>query len=237
MKWLTLGCLLLLGGRSSAQTYSTGYERARYQAPRTYARPAYQAPAQAPSCLTCDHCQVPPGNALLSAASLDLQARREGPAVQLDFGWEMEEAPQTLSLWYRPASEAGLYQLKAWGPPFPQQFFHPDPAPEVGYYQLRALSADGATVYSPLREVAAWSGLETLKVHPNPASSVLHLQLPGSPDAAWRYTLRDLQGRQVRQGFVPADATLRDLERLAPGLYWVEVSGNGQAWQARWIKQ
>jgi hypothetical protein len=88
-----------------------------------------------------------------------------------------------------------------------------------------------------LREVAAWTGSLALRVYPNPAADWLWIELPDPAEAGWRYALFDAQGRELRQDRIPVDATLRDLDRLPPGLYLLRVTNGRQSGLARWFKE
>jgi hypothetical protein len=60
-------------------------------------------------------------------------------------------------------------------------------------------------------------------VTPNPASEVLSLNYDGTDGE--RYTIVDLQGRQMLQGSVPADKSV-NISGLAPGMYFIRLSGS-----------
>lgn len=66
-----------------------------------------------------------------------------------------------------------------------------------------------------------------IRVWPNPARDFAAFQVTGAPSANAPLRLYDLQGKLVRQTHISSDTGKLDLNGLAPGNYYYELSGKG----------
>ncbi len=69
---------------------------------------------------------------------------------------------------------------------------------------------------------------EGWKMYPNPATNVIHLELPHMSSEAWEGTIRDIHGRLVQTFILPAGTTQQTirLEKLSAGLYTLQLMGS-----------
>ncbi|WP_201986988.1 beta strand repeat-containing protein [Hymenobacter rubidus] len=88
------------------------------------------------------------------------------------------------------------------------------------YYRLRQVDRDGTIAYSPIATVAG-NGTIAGKVllYPNPARSSIAFLI----DAVTPYRVLNLLGQAVLQGTTEAGTAKVAIERLAPGLYFLEL--------------
>lgn len=105
-----------------------------------------------------------------------------------------------------------------------------DETPAIGmaYYRLRMVDLDGSKRFSDLIAVEHRSDQQRLRIHPNPSSGTIHVELPRSDEPITRLTLRDMSGREVRSlalDGAPASVTLQDLD---PGTYLLEAPELGK---------
>ncbi|WP_353145852.1 M20/M25/M40 family metallo-hydrolase [Chryseobacterium sp.] len=54
-----------------------------------------------------------------------------------------------------------------------------------------------ASITTPVNREAAKNPLETAKIYPNPASSILHIELPNSKETHFSFEMKNLMGRSV----------------------------------------
>jgi hypothetical protein len=103
------------------------------------------------------------------------------------------------------------------------------------YYRLRQVDADGTATYSPVRTVrfdnTAAAPAIALSVYPNPATaqaSAVTLDLSTLPQGTYQATVLDATGRLVATYSVVGGVN-KDLpvQALSPGVYLVQVRGNG----------
>lgn len=67
---------------------------------------------------------------------------------------------------------------------------------------------------------------EKLSITPNPSRGILHVPAPGA-----RYTIYNLIGRVVSEGYIPSDAVLRLPEHLPEGIYFLKLMrGDREYW-------
>ncbi|WP_400192040.1 right-handed parallel beta-helix repeat-containing protein [Hymenobacter sp. B81] len=101
----------------------------------------------------------------------------------------------------------------------------------VVFYRLRQLDLDGAASFSPVAAVQLSLGKGALVLYPNPAKNQVTLQLATVADGPVRVQVLDLTGRLVLRTELTAagaEAVLPLIDRVSPGVYVVQVSGEGQ---------
>jgi zinc metalloprotease ZmpB len=111
-----------------------------------------------------------------------------------------------------------------------QRYAYTDLRPLGGtnFYRLQQTDFDGKTSYSPIVSVR-FDDAATLAAYPNPAGQELTVV---SPVLVGVVSILDANGQVLRSQNIDnetAKTTTRlSLEGLAPGLYWVQVIGDGQ---------
>ena len=115
------------------------------------------------------------------------------------------------------------------------------PLAGVNYYRLKQIDVDGSFTYSGI--IAVNFGIENilqLKVYPNPVTNKITLQF-GSATGRYSAVVYDLQGKKVLKATgVVADINQQinsQLNRLMPGIYSVELTGNSQKSSVFFIKK
>ena len=87
------------------------------------------------------------------------------------------------------------------------------------YYRLRQVDLDGKVAYSPVVVVGALGQLATLQVYPNPASDVLHIEIPD----ATPYRVFNFLGQTVLSGTTTPEGMVLDVRVLPAGSYLLEL--------------
>ncbi len=99
----------------------------------------------------------------------------------------------------------------------------------IAYYRLRQVDYNGAYDYTNVISVQYDEAL-TLQLYPNPASSVVTVNIRGTKDEAYKLTLTDVLGRIVKEEIIDStNATEINIASLSRGQYTVSVlalSGN-----------
>ncbi|RYY19840.1 MAG: hypothetical protein EOO36_04865 [Cytophagaceae bacterium] len=115
-------------------------------------------------------------------------------------------------------------------------FVDATPGPEAThYYRLRQVDLDGTSTFSPVRVVslAAGSSPVQLAVAPNPTTPDnlrVQVQYAGTEAASATLTVRSLLGQTLLAQPValqPGANVLTPALKLAPGAYWLGLSGGG----------
>lgn len=116
------------------------------------------------------------------------------------------------------------------------------PYPGVSYYRLKQVDFDGKFMYSHIEAVNMPTLWETdMIVSPNPVVNVVDIRL--DPDAFTSPTLelRDLQGKLINRyqiDKIDVQKPFRlDLSNLTQGMYFMQVSENGNSLSKRIIKR
>jgi predicted esterase len=129
----------------------------------------------------------------------------------------------------------GLDTIPATDQPGGDKYTYTDRAPLAGnnFYRLSQVDLDGKTTDYGVREVTlaaqSASGVATLRLSPNPASSVLYLELTQPELGALEITLSDAQGRTLRawksQKTGSSWSQSIDVSPLPKGTYFILVKG------------
>jgi hypothetical protein len=78
-------------------------------------------------------------------------------------------------------------------------------------------------------------GFSNLQVFPNPAAGAVTLVVPFEV-GGWA-EIRDIQGRIVSRPDLKGQRTTIDTSQLAPGVYWIQLSGTGAVHGTRLVLQ
>ena len=117
--------------------------------------------------------------------------------------------------------------------------FHP--LTGVNYYRLKQIDVDGSFTYSGIRAINfITKNTLQLKVYPNPVTNKMTLQF-GSATGKYAAVVYDFEGRKV----IKATGAVADinqqindrLNKLLPGGYSIEVTGNSQKSSVVFIKK
>jgi hypothetical protein len=107
------------------------------------------------------------------------------------------------------------------------------PGPGINYYHIKAVDRDGKFFYTSIKSVIIENEIKFL-VWPNPASAVLHAQLPYTTG---NIEIIDATGRILFSNLINSDNIAIPIQRLKPGAYFLRIN-NGKATQVRrFIKQ
>lgn len=74
-----------------------------------------------------------------------------------------------------------------------------------------------------------------IKLYPNPATAYLNILLPESMQARYNYAIVSSLGQHVQSGVLQQAESTIDVSRLPPGLYIIQVEGNRQLLQRRFL--
>jgi hypothetical protein len=104
-------------------------------------------------------------------------------------------------------------------------FTHNTPGAGKLYYRLKMLDKDGSYEYSPVRVVDLSKNI-SLQVYPNPASSVLHINITDPSFIIKEMMITDVAGRMVKRVPVASPATVHRiaLNGLAEGTYFLQLA-------------
>jgi hypothetical protein len=111
------------------------------------------------------------------------------------------------------------------------QFIQDDPPAGANYYRIGLIDRDGSRSWSPIRRVDIRK--EGIRIYPNPARDVLHVQLPG--DGPARLTVFSNEWLPVRQVDARGNNVSIDLWGLRPGIYYLQVFQDGKCYSAEFM--
>jgi hypothetical protein len=111
------------------------------------------------------------------------------------------------------------------------QFIQDGPPVGANYYRIGLAARDGSRWWSPIRRVDIRK--EGIRVYPNPARDVLHVQLPGEGPA--RLTVFNNAWLPVRQLDARGDNVSIDLRSLRPGVYYLQVFQDGKSYSTEFM--
>jgi hypothetical protein len=111
------------------------------------------------------------------------------------------------------------------------QFIQDGPPAGANYYRIGLIDRDGSRSWSPIRRVDIRK--EDIRVYPNPARDVLHVQLPGEGPA--RLTVFNNGWMPVRRVDARGDNVTIDLWSLRPGVYYLQVFQDGKWYSAEFM--
>ncbi len=113
-----------------------------------------------------------------------------------------------------------------------------NPATGWNFYRLKMVDKSGAITYSPVRAVKFDKGLEEVKIFPNPATTVLNIQLPSSYAGKVNLQVYAIDGKYI-SAMKPTTSTIQlNVLPLPAGTYILKlVRDNGDVTTYPFIKQ
>lgn len=97
----------------------------------------------------------------------------------------------------------------------------------ISYYRLKQIDFDSNFVYSNIIAIKN-TGLESLKLYPNPAGNTVYLDVVAAANATAQIYFTDMQGKPVimLQPFLTKGDNLQQVQisNLAPGTYFVKLT-------------
>ena len=114
-----------------------------------------------------------------------------------------------------------------------------NPLEGVSFYRLKQVDIDGKFAHSAIRKVVFGNSKQII-IYPNPASSIVKLDLPGVPGNL-AISISNLDGRSVYKG----NGTLQEINNiingllpaLVPGYYNVQLTNKDAVYNGQLIKQ
>ena len=94
----------------------------------------------------------------------------------------------------------------------------------VVYYRFKQWDLDGRFTYSPVRSINFNNKNNAVSVYPNPAKNALTLKATPAQLNSF-YFITDHWGRQLMSGQLFNTSTTINLNKLVPGVYYVQVAG------------
>lgn len=118
------------------------------------------------------------------------------------------------------------------------QYSFKDNQPGKGknYYRLQQVDKDGRTVYSKI-VIANFNPATIIRIATNPVKDKLLIQLNGLPTAGAAWRMYNLMGQMIYQEKLSATVIEKNIEKLAPGIYVVEIIIEGRAERIKILKQ
>ncbi len=98
-----------------------------------------------------------------------------------------------------------------------------DPVHGTNYYRLKQVDTDGTFEHSPV-DVVEMGHAAT--AYPNPTDGLVYLRLHSNDEGPMRYKVRDMYGRDLREGLVATTGNREiqiDISELATGSYMIDV--------------
>jgi Secretion system C-terminal sorting domain len=103
------------------------------------------------------------------------------------------------------------------------------------YYRIRITELNGQVTYSTVKKLN-FSKNGIVKIYPNPASTVLNLQLEQLPLQGAVAQIVDVTGRIYYQTPVTKSAMQLNVSKLLPGSYFIRYVSNGEIQSFKFIK-
>lgn len=120
------------------------------------------------------------------------------------------------------------------------QFVDPVSSPGITYYRLKQVDKDGRFTYS--KTVAVTTNTTGINIlYPNPAKSVLNVQVAGNANSRVTYMVTDVSGKRVLAGQTTATVQTVipvNVSSLAAGTYFITIqAANKNVGTSKFVKQ
>jgi len=120
------------------------------------------------------------------------------------------------------------------------QYTDYDYAPSIGwnFYRLKIVDKSGSFTYSPVRAVKFDKGLEEVKIFPDPATTVLNIQLPSSYAGKVTLQVYSADGKYISSMKPTVNTIQLNVLSLPPGTYILKMTtDNGDISTYKFVKQ
>ncbi len=170
----------------------------------------------------------------LPVTLLSFTAKPEGDRVQL--AWETTSERDADRFVVERSPDLGEYvvvnEVTAKGTTDQRQVYgltDMNPRPGANYYRLKQIDLDGTTHYFKPVAAVVRADEPAVAVYPNPADPArIHLRLWNADDATVRLLSPTGQAVGGQLNRLPGEADFQPTHPLPTGLYWLEVTTNGQ---------
>ena len=164
----------------------------------------------------------------------------DGNKVRLNWEVENEQDTRTYEI-QKSLTASNFTHLSSVASRQLSQSFYTDydyaPATGWNFYRLKIFDKAGAFTYSPVRPVYFGKGLEEVKIFPNPATDVLHIQLPTSYINAVTLQVHGIDGKFISMLKPNANTVHLNVMTLPAGTYLLSIIKNdGSKTTYRFIK-
>ncbi len=112
------------------------------------------------------------------------------------------------------------------------------PLPQLNYYRLKMVDADGTVSYSDIRPVLFSPYGKAIKIYPNPVTTSLQVQLPQAADQKLSIQVYSHTGVRMRSWVTDAQQQLTvPVADLAAGIYILQISTGSVIYWGEFVKQ
>ncbi|MGZ8544614.1 MAG: alkaline phosphatase D family protein, partial [Flavisolibacter sp.] len=105
-------------------------------------------------------------------------------------------------------------------------YLHSNVSEKINYYRLRLNELDGSHSFSPVRKIVLENNF-SLSIQPNPAKSILNLQVRFNEKSVSQYMIYDAAGREILKGSIALTNGIRnhvlDISQLRRGSYRITM--------------
>ena len=110
---------------------------------------------------------------------------------------------------------------------------------QIIYYRLKMIDKDGKFTYSKIVSININNMVASVKLFPNPASSVLNVQLLSNASSNANIKIVDTYGKTVLQKTLIGNVatTSFNIEQLSAGIYFVMLEQDGQIQKVSFVKK
>jgi hypothetical protein len=98
------------------------------------------------------------------------------------------------------------------------------PMAGINYYRIKQVDVDGRIIYSDTRSVIFNPFKGNITVTPNPAKDKIAITVPGNSKVL-QVTIVNAVGQKVQSASINGQYNQLQLNNLAPGLYYIKISG------------
>lgn len=113
-----------------------------------------------------------------------------------------------------------------------------NPVTGWNYYRIKLVDKTGSYTYSPVRAVKFDKGLEEVKIFPDPATTILNIQLPSSYAGKVNMQVYSVDGKYISSMKPTVNVVQMNVMRLPAGTYILKLTqDNGNISNYRFVKQ
>mgnify|MGYP002784109486 CR=1 FL=1 len=170
---------------------------------------------------------------------LSFKGRKSGDGLQLN--WELSQQGEINSVELQRKEEGSAFKSI--------KIIHKPQKTSYGYYdanmhypvqyRVYVSTEAGNVYYSPILSFSGTYANE-LKTFPNPVTDQVTVQLPSVLKATAQLTVSDYTGRRVMLYYIAVTNQMTyiiNTAQLPPGVYFITLTGRGDLWKSKFIKQ